>query len=816
MSRKPSPGGAAKPARAAGLAGRPDLRQLIGLAAAYMERGEWALAEQLCQRILQVDTSNCDALQISGLIAANTGRLEQADALLSRAARAAPGDAAVHFNHGNVLATLGRPRDALAGFDRALRLDPRLFQAHNNRGNELLKLRRPEEALASCERALAIEPRCAEAHATRAGALQALGRYEEALAGCDDALRVSPGLADAQCTRGFTLAALGRRQEALDSLGTALRLNPNHVLALFGAADIQLQLGKPEEALGYCERALQLQPSGAEGHVTHGRVLRSLRRYAAALGACDQALAIDPHAAVAHSLRGTVLQDLGRFQEALQSYQRSLAIDPGDPETHRNCAGVLQASGRHPEAVPHLERAFELSPDDAWLPGTLLTARMQTCAWQDFDARLATLVDLIGQGRQAVQPFALLALVDSAALQRRTSEIWSQAALAPQALEPLVRRPPGQRIRVGYFSADFHEHATAYLAAGLFERHDRHSFEVVAFSFGPDTRDAARQRLKAGFDRFVDVRGRADRDVARLSRELQIDIAVDLKGFTFDERSGIFAQRAAPVQVSYLGYPGTLGAAYMDYLVADRALIPPELRDRYCERIVYLPDSYQVNDRRRLLPEAVPTRDSLGLPTDRFVFCSFNNSFKILPGVFASWMKILQHTDSVLWLLADNAVAAANLRREAAALGVDPQRLVFAERVPHAAHLARQPAADLFLDTLPYNAHTTASDALWCGLPVLTQAGESFPARVGASLLQAVGCPELITGSREEYESLAIRLASDRGLLQGLRERLRASRPAAPLFDTDRFTANLERAYRAMYDRWQAGLAPEHIFIDQG
>jgi predicted O-linked N-acetylglucosamine transferase (SPINDLY family) len=372
----------------------------------------------------------------------------------------------------------------------------------------------------------------------------------------------------------------------------------------------------------------------------------------------------------------------------------------------------------------------------------------------------------------------------------------------------------GGKIRLGYYSADYHEHATAFLTAGLFERHDRSRFELTAFSFGPPREDAMRRRVTAAFDRFVDVRSRSDQEVAQLSRELAIDIAVDLKGYTEGARMGIFAHRAAPVQVSYLGYPGTLAAPYIDYLVADETLIPSETRAFYTEKIAYLPHSYQANDRQRSIAERIFTREELGLPSRGFVFCCFNNAYKITPAVFDVWMRILRRVEgSVLWLLLDNERAAENVRREAEARGVSGSRLVFAPSMALPEHLARHRAADLFLDTHPYNAHTTASDALWAGLPVLTRSGESFAARVAGSLLKAAGLAELVTTTPEAYEALAVELATDPIHLAKLTVGLSRTRLAVPLFDTELFARHLENAYTQMYQRSVRGLSPEHLHV---
>ena len=414
-------------------------------------------------------------------------------------------------------------------------------------------------------------------------------------------------------------------------------------------------------------------------------------------------------------------------------------------------------------------------------------------------------------------PFSVFALPSSLDLQRKASEIWVNAKCPPSgALEKISKLSPHQRIRIGYFSADFHNHPVAFLMAELFERHDRSKFELIAFSFGPDTDDDIRRRLKVAFDKFIDVRNMSDRDVALLARSLEIDIGVDLKGFTEDARTNIFAMRAAPIQVNYLGYPGTMGADYIDYLIADPMLIPASHQSHYTEKIVYLPNSYQPNDRKRQISDKAFTRSELGLPQQGFVFCCFNNNYKITPDVFDSWMRILAHVEgSVLWLLEDNEIAARNLKKEASVRGIDPDRLVFAPRMALADHLARHRMADLFLDTLPYNAHTTASDALWAGLPVLTQIGETFAGRVAASLLNAVHLPELVTTTRDDYEALAIELATNPAKLASIKQKLADNRLTTPLFDTELFTKHIEAAYTTMYERYQADLPPDHIHVPQ-
>ena len=418
--------------------------------------------------------------------------------------------------------------------------------------------------------------------------------------------------------------------------------------------------------------------------------------------------------------------------------------------------------------------------------------------------------------KSIIAPFLLLGYSGKPALQLQCARNYIDDKV------PLVPRPfwtgatwRHDKVRIAYLSADFHRHPTAYLMAELFERHDRSRFEVIGVSFGVDDKSDMRRRLVAAFDQFYDVRRKSDQEVAKLLHDLQVDIAIDLKGYTQDSRPGILAYRPTPIQASYLGFPGTMGAEFIDYIIADKTVAPFEQQPFYTEKIVHLPDCYQVNDTKRNIAERTPTRQEAGLPEEGCVFCCFNNNWKITPEVFSVWIRLLHAVEgSVLWLFRDNESAERNLRKEAQARGIDPARLVFAGRLPLEDHLARHSLADLFLDTLPYNAHTTASDALWVGLLVLTCMGNAFAGRVAASLLNAIGLPELVTHSIEDYEALALRLAKDPSLLEGYRNRLAANRLTHPLFDTDRFRRHIEAAYLQMWEIWQRGEQPRSFAVE--
>ena len=447
--------------------------------------------------------------------------------------------------------------------------------------------------------------------------------------------------------------------------------------------------------------------------------------------------------------------------------------------------------------------------------GASLHNRMNLCIWENLSNNLNKLIDKVKNGEKVSRPFPMLSLIDDPSIQRKTTEIFVNEKHPQTNISPKIYQyQEHKKIRIGYFSADFHNHATMHLMAELFECHDRDKFELIAFSFGPDSQDKWRQRILLCFDKFIEVRTQSEQDIALLSRNIGIDIAVDLKGFTGDNLFNIFTEGSAPVQVNYLGYPGTTAAEYMDYIIADQTLIPETHQRYYSEKVVYLPNSYQVNVSKKKISKTPLTRHDVGLPNSGFVFSCFNNNYKITPHTFFCWMRIIEAVeDSVLWLFESNRSAASNLKKEASKLGINEDRLFFAKYVSVEEHLNRIQLADLFLDTLPYNAHTTTSDALKMGLPVITCMGNSFASRVGASLLNAVNLPELITTTQEQYESLAIQLALQPEKLKIIKDKLINNVPTAPLYDTPLFTRHLESAYLTMYDRYQHGLDPDHIYV---
>jgi predicted O-linked N-acetylglucosamine transferase (SPINDLY family) len=737
-------------------------------------------AAEIYGQVLRNEPRHFEALHALGILSYQRGRLEEAEKLIRDAMACNPNAPDAAYNHACLLQKLNRQEEAIASFDRALALKPDYIEALVNRSTVLSGLKRYGEALANSDRVVAIKPELAEAWGNRGGILLALERLDESLASYDRAVALKPVYVDAWKNRAVILSRLNRHPEALEAIDKALALAPKGPDLFLRRADVLALLNRHEEAASDYERYLTLTPTDADAWHARGFALKLARRRTEALACFDQALALAPGRPAILESRGNLFFELERFEEAARDYEALLATD----------------------APP------------SWARGYVTICRLHGCDWRGIEESRRAIAADLKAGKYVLDPMGIAILSDSLEDQLSCARIWAKDKV-PRPVRALWNgeRYRHDRIRLAYLSADFRTHATAFLMAGVFEQHDRSQFETVAVSYSTNDRSPMRSRLEASFDRFVDVLDRNDTEVAQMMRDMEIDIAVDLKGYTAESRPGILAARPAPVQAHYLGFPGTMGAECVDYLIADPVVVPPEHRAFYTEKIAYLPDAYQCNDRRRKVAERTPTRFEMGLP-EGFVFCCFNNNHKLMPEMFDVWMRVLGAVDgSVLWLLQTNPAVAANLRREAKARGISPDRLVFAARADPSLHLARQSLADLFLDTVPYNAHTTTSDALWVGLPVLTVLGSTFAGRVAASLLQSAGVPELVTRSLPEYEELAVKLAREPWRLASTRAKLRGTRDTCALFDTTRITRSLESVYCRMWDIHQSGSPPETFAV---
>ncbi len=764
------------------LAGHDDcaVAEATNHAVALHQRGMLAEAERVYTAILQVRPDHFDALHLLGVLRQQQGNSVEAVRLIDAALKMKPQSVDALCNFGAVLNALKRHDEALAAFERALAIKSDLAEALNYRGNTLVQLNRLAEALATFDRTLAVKPNDIEALISRGNALVMLNRPEEALATFEKVLAIQPDCAVALGNCGLVLTQLKRYEEALERYRKALDTAPDRVSALISYGNALLLLGRADEALATFDQALAIAPDLTEALKRRVAALQALGRHNEALAGCDRLLAITPHDSEMLFNRGFALANLGNLEAAMESYEKARAFN-------------------HIAAID-----------------MLAICRLAIADWAEVEKLASEVSAHIASGNAASPLLATAFAFDlPAQLKAARSHI---RILVPAMPKPFAHpKPmPADRLRIAYLSTAFRHHPIAMAIANLFERHDRTRFEIIGISLRAGDQSAIRARMVGALDQFREVASDTDRNIAKLLNDLEVHIAIDLNGPTDGPRPGVLAHRPAPIQVSYLGWAGTTGAEFIDYILADATALPFDQQPFFTEKIVHLPDCYHANDATRRVSPDLPSRSDLGLPDQGVVFCCFNHSAKITAPIFDIWMRLLARLPgSVVWLSKINRLAQANLRREAAARGIDPDRLIIAPWIDSIEdHLARHRAADLFLDTVPYNAHSTASDALWAGLPVVTCTGHSFAGRVGASLLKAAGLPELVTASLEEYEALALKLATDPALLSTFRRKLEANRSGCPLFDNDRFCRGIEAAYATMWDIYRRGERPRNFGVE--
>ncbi|MBU3579232.1 tetratricopeptide repeat protein [Polynucleobacter sp. 73C-SIWE] len=741
------------------------------------------LASSTLNKSLQVDVSSSEAIFDLGIAYAEANKFAEALTIFYCLKSYKNSDARIPYNMGIIHSLEGKYELALVAYDLTLKLQPDYVEALINKGAIHNEMKDYALALEVLDRAINLSENYYEAYSNKGATLHELKRYDEAITQYDKALSLKPDDHEARINKGATLHELKRYDEAITQY----------------------------------DKALSLKPDDHEAWINKGATLYKLKRYEEAITHCDKALSLKPDNHVAWSSKGMSLHELKCYEEAIAHYERALSLRPDYPEGWSNKGVTLHELKRYEEAIVHYEKALSLKPDADWVYGDLVYTKMKICSWSGLVDLLDIICRKVMAGEKAAQPFPLLALSDDASLHKQCSEIYAQNRYPSNlTLGSIPKLSKKEKIRIAYFSPDFRSHPVSFLTSELFEIHDRSKFEVFAFSLQKvPIDDEINIRLRKAFDRFVDVDNMSDQEIAQLARELELDIAIDLAGPTQYSRTRIFSYRAAPIQVNWLGYAGTIGANFIDYIVADKTIIPDQSQQFYSEKVVTLPDTYIVDDSKRIPSSREFTKKECGLPKNTFIFCCFNNDYKFNPQVLDSWSRILWAAkNSVLWIPENNERFSANIKFEFERRGISSNRVIFAQRVESMAdHLTRYALADLFLDTYPYNAHTTTLDALKAGVPVLTLMGGSFASRVAASLLNAIGLPELITNTQEEYESLAIELALNHQKLADIKLRLANNRLTAPLFDTPLFTKNLEAAYIAMYERYQADLEPEHISI---
>jgi protein O-GlcNAc transferase len=756
-------------------------KRLYAEARARWQSGRGAEAEALVRAAIGEDPFNVDAQRLLAEICAATGRLAAALEVRLGLSGLAPADEDNLLRIAELRLATGRAQEALADFDRLLSGPSPAHAAHLGRIQALRALDRPGEALRECE------------------------QY--------------PQLPGVGTQRAYALLALGRAGDALEVAQQATASDPRNVPAQLALGTAALAAGVPELALQSYERALALQPRLVRAKAGRGLALVNSGRHEEALEALTEAMHMDPAGAAAVFLQAAYhLLQVGQPEQALRAFSRLASLQPQLLAARQGRAVALTTLGRYEEALPELRILRQHAPGSDYLAGVYFHAQLQECDWSDYEHSRRALAEGVRRGERVDTPLGFIVHNESPGDQRLCAQIYAaQRCTAPGGPVRRPPRPAAGRLRVAYLSADLRDHAVGQLVAGVIECHDRMQFETFAFSTSADDGSTLRQRIVHSFEHFIDAAPWTDEAIAARMAELHIDIAVDLTVHSTGGRTGALAFRPAPVQVSFLGYPGTSGTDFIDYIVADRHVIPESERSQYSEQVIYLPDTYLPSDGVPVLGPAV-SRAAAGLPESGFVFCCFNAHHKISPALFDVWARLLaQVPGSVLWLRGPSPSARARLGAYLAACQVDPGRLIFAPRTAtRAEHYARFALADLFLDTYPYNAHTTASEALGVGVPLVTLHGGSFASRVATSLLEACGLAELATDSVEQYERIALELARTPEALAGLRMRLQRLRQSAPLFNTRRFCRHLEAAYLEAWRRYRDNETPGVLRVVPG
>ena len=820
-----------------------------GLGITFQELGQWMAMIGHLKQAVSIQPNLAEAHNRIGSGLEELRQLGEAVKSYQKAVEINPDFSEAHNNLGNAFKSLGQLDEAVKSYQKALEINPDYPALHNNLGNAFYELKQLNDSVKSFENALTYNPDYIDSLNNLGIVFNELGQFDKAIKSYEKAITIKPDYADAYNNLGNVFKDFNQLDNAVKSYKKAIKINPNLSEAFNNLGNVLKDLNQLDDAVKSFEKALEINPNFAEAHNNFGNVLTGLGQLNDAVKSFEKAIAIDPEFSEAYNNLGNVLKDLGKLNDAVRSYEKAIELNPSFAEAHNNFGSAFKDLNQLEDALKSFEKAVEINPnfaeayhnlgnvfkdlnrlDDAlksymnakvirddldYVLGNILSTKINSCNWDDLPNLLEELMHKINNNKKVVDPFTLFSLVDDPLVQRKATELRvKNSHPKSNALPKIELYPKHKKIRIGYFSADFREHPLAYLTAELYEVHDRNHFEIHAFSFGPDTNDEMNLRIKVGVDHFHDVCAMKDKEIALLARSLEIDIAVDLGGYTADARTDVFAMSAAPIQTSYIGFLGTMGADYYDYLIADTILIPKKNQKYFLEKIIYLP-SFQVNDSKDFPPDISLSRKDVGLPEEGFVFCCFNNTYKITPIIFDSWARILKSVDdSILIIYANNELSKTNLSKEIALRGIDPVRLIFGGILDRPEYLARYRVADLFLDTHPYNAGTTASDALRMGVPILTLIGKSFNSREGASILSSINLPELITTSPEEYEMLAIELATNPDKLKIIKDKLENNLTTAPLFDTKLFTKSLESAYTNMYEKYQQGLEPDHIYVE--
>ena len=813
------------------------INQVLERAVDAHKAGQFQEAHRLYAAILKVQPKHPDANHNTGLLTVGFGKVELALSFFKTALEANPSNAQFWYSHIVALINLKRLIDAKALLNQAKskgikgadfdHLEQRLNDANKvlsiksddadayyNMGILLQKQNKMEEAIGAYKKALSIKPDYANAYTNMGNAFKSQRKFEEAIEVYKKALSIKPDYAEVYNNIGIALQQKGNLEEAIGAYKKALSIKPDYAEASFNTGIALQEQGELEEAIKSYKKAVSIKPEDAGVYNNIGIVLQKQNKMKEAVKSYKKALSIKPDYAEAYYNTGIALQEQNKLELSIKAYKKALSINPYYAEAYNNMGVILQNQNKLEEAIKAYSKALAIKPDYEAARTANLHQQALICNW-DSIAKDLSLIPELGTSEKYVLPFTLLSLEDAPERHLIRSEIYAKANY-PQKTLPSKARPSKRpkRIRIGYFSTDFKSHPVAYLIVKVIEQHNRDQFEVFGYSVYGSSSCVMRQRLKESFDSFTDLQSMSDKDIALQARQDKIDIAVDLNGYTQYARTGIFAYRAAPIQINYLGYPGSMGVEFIDYIVADQHLIPPESQKHFSEKQIYLPDVYIPTDNTLPFSNDPSSRFDLGLPESSFVFCAINNSYKLNQCVFDIWMRLLKNVDdSVLWLLETNKIVKANLEKEANKRGVSSDRLVFAKNVSHENHLSQFQQADLFLDTFPYSSGATASNVLWAGLPIVTKSGQSYAARMAGSMLHAIGLPELITQTEKDYEELILELATNPTKLNKIKEKLATNRLTQPLFNTELYTHYLENGYQQAYQSYFNGHLPQTIIV---
>ncbi len=696
---------------------------------------------------------------------------------------------------------------------KILELDPNNFDATNLLAAISYQNKNYSKSIELFRKATEINPNRFDIYNNLSIVLLQENKLKEAIHSWDQAIKLNPNFSEGYFGKGNAFTDLKDYSQAIDNFKKALEIKPDYKQAYNNLASVYANLKDYKNAIKIFKKAINIKPVHFNEYNNLGNIYYESYEFNKAIENYNLALKINPDFPLIYYNKAKALYKINLKQEAIFNYEKAISINKNFAEAYKNLGNLYLDLKTLEKSIYNHEQALKINPKIKYLSGTILQSKCGMCDWRNFKKEKEILANDILNGKKAASPFSTILIYDSPSIQKMASNLFVESEFKKPKY--LKNKKQNKKIRVAYYSADFHNHATMYLMANLFELHDKTKFETFAFSFGPNDESQIRKRVSKSFDKFFDVKLKNTNEIVKLSRDLNIDIAVDLKGFTNDNRFDLFVERCAPIQISYLGYPGTLASDSIDYLVADKTLIPEENKKFYSEKIIYMPNTYQVNDSTLKVSEKKFERKDLGLPEKGIVFCSFNQSYKILPDMFRIWIRILKKVEnSVLWLMTDNEITEKNLKNEFIKNEIKENRLIFASRMHHQEHLSRLKLADIFLDTFPYNAHTTASDALRVGIPVVTLKGQSFASRVASSLLNCLDLNELITDNENEYQKVAIKLAENNSLLQEIKRKINHNVSTKPLFDTKLFTQHLENAYITVIQKLKKNESLDHIEIN--